>query len=226
MPLFVDNSPPGSCVFCKLVAKEIPAAIVFEDVQTLAFMDLGQVNPGHVLVASKRHAANLLELTADEAAAVMRTAHHVARAVMDSFDPPGLTLLQANGKEGDQTVFHFHMHVVPRHAGDGIALSWPRKDPAREVLQAHALRCACARPWVQRNGSTQVKPTGQPTTRWTKMHQLLVCRSIMCWSISNCSYTFDTLLNNQLLWTRIRRLLPIEGVRFSKIQPINQDLNG
>jgi histidine triad (HIT) family protein len=70
----------------------------------------------------------------------MRTAHHVARAVMASFDPPGLTLLQANGKEGDQTVFHFHMHVVPRHAGDGIALSWPRKDPAREVLQAHALR--------------------------------------------------------------------------------------
>jgi histidine triad (HIT) family protein len=138
--MFVDNSPPVSCIFCKLVAKEIPAAIVFEDAQTLAFMDLGQVNPGHVLVASKRHAANLLELTADEAAAVMRTAHHVARAVMASFDPPGLTLLQANGKEGDQTVFHFHMHVVPRHANDGITLSWPRKDPAREVLQAHALR--------------------------------------------------------------------------------------
>jgi histidine triad (HIT) family protein len=140
MPMFVDNSPPGSCIFCKLVAKEIPAAIVFEDTQTLAFMDLGQVNPGHVLVASKRHAANLLELTADEAAAVMRTAHHVARAVMASFDPPGLTLLQANGKEGDQTVFHFHMHVVPRHAGDGIALSWPRKDPALDILEAHANR--------------------------------------------------------------------------------------
>jgi histidine triad (HIT) family protein len=140
MPLFVDNYPAGSCIFCKLVAKEIPAAIVFEDAQTLAFMDLGQVNPGHVLVASKRHAANLLELSADEAAAVMRTAHHVSRAVMASFDPPGLTLLQANGKEGDQTVFHFHMHVVPRHANDGVALSWPRKDPDREVLQAHALR--------------------------------------------------------------------------------------
>ncbi len=140
MPMFVDTSPPGSCIFCKLVAKDIPAAIVFEDAQTLAFMDLGQVNPGHVLVASKRHAANLLELSADEAAAVMRTAHHVARAVMASFDPPGLTLLQANGKEGDQTVFHFHMHVVPRHAGDGITLSWPRKDPAREVLEDHAQR--------------------------------------------------------------------------------------
>lgn len=140
MPMFVDNYAPGSCIFCRLVAQEIPAAIVFEDAQTLAFMDLGQVNPGHVLVASKRHAANLLELSPDEAAAMMRTAHRVARAVMASFDPPGLTLLQANGKEGDQTVFHFHMHVVPRHAGDGIALSWPRKDPPREVLQAHADR--------------------------------------------------------------------------------------
>ena len=148
MPMFVDHSPPGSCIFCKLVAKNIPAAIVFEDAQTLAFMDLGQVNPGHVLVASKRHAANLLELTAEEAAAVMRTAQHVARAVMASFDPPGLTLLQANGKEGDQTVFHFHMHVVPRHANDGITLSWPRKDPAREVLEDYAqrLRQAMASP--------------------------------------------------------------------------------
>ncbi len=148
MPMFVDNSSPGSCIFCKLVGKEIPAAIVFEDAQTLAFMDLGQVNPGHVLVGSKRHAANLLELTADEAAAVMRTAHHVARAVMASFDPPGLTLLQANGKEGDQTVFHFHMHVVPRQANDGVALSWPRKDPPRAVLEDHAqrLRQAMASP--------------------------------------------------------------------------------
>lgn len=81
-----------------------------------------------------------MKQSADEAAAVMRTAHHVAGAVMASFEPPGLTLLQANGKEGDQTVFHFHMHVVPRHAGDGMTLSWPRKDPPREVLQAHALR--------------------------------------------------------------------------------------
>jgi len=140
MPMLIDTSPPGSCIFCKLVAKEIPACIVFEDAQTLAFMDLGQVNPGHVLVASKRHAANLLALSADEAAAVMRTAHHVAGAVMACFNPPGLSLLQANGKEGDQTVFHFHMHLLPRHANDGVALSWPRKDPARELLQSYADR--------------------------------------------------------------------------------------
>ena len=140
MPFFVDTSAPGQCIFCRLISKEIPASIVFEDDQTLAFMDLGQVNPGHVLVASKRHAATLLDLTADEAAAVMRTAHRVAQAIATTFDPPGLTLLQANGKEGEQTVFHFHMHVVPRHANDGIALTWPRKEPPREVLQAHAQR--------------------------------------------------------------------------------------
>ncbi|MGV0961143.1 MAG: HIT family protein [Limnohabitans sp.] len=140
MPFFVDTSPPGACIFCRLVNHEIPASIVFEDTQTLAFMDLGQVNPGHVLVVSKRHAATLLDLTPDEAAAVMRTAHRVAQAIALAFDPPGLTLLQANGQEGEQTVFHFHMHVVPRHAHDGIALTWPRKTPARDILQAHADR--------------------------------------------------------------------------------------
>jgi len=138
MPMFVDTSPPGHCIFCRLVADEIPAARVYEDALTLAFMDMGQVNPGHVLVATKRHAAMLLDITAAEAAAVMQTAQRVARAVQTVFDPPGLTLLQANGREGDQTVFHFHMHVVPRHAQDGIALTWPRKEPGAQVLQDYA----------------------------------------------------------------------------------------
>ena len=140
MPHFIDPSPPGVCVFCKLVSSEIPSARVFEDEQTIAFMDLGQVNPGHVLVALKRHAATLLDCTPDEAAALMRTAHRVAQAVVREFNPPGLTILQANGKEGDQTVFHVHLHVVPRHGNDGIALSWPRKEPGFEVLQGYAER--------------------------------------------------------------------------------------
>ncbi|AOG23167.1 HIT family protein [Acidovorax sp. RAC01] len=138
MPMFVDTSPPGQCIFCRLVAGDIPAARVYEDELTLAFMDLGKVNPGHVLVATKRHAATLLDITAAEAAAVMQTAQRVARAVQAVFDPPGLTLLQANGREGDQTVFHFHLHVVPRHAQDGIALTWPRKEPGAQVLQGYA----------------------------------------------------------------------------------------
>jgi histidine triad (HIT) family protein len=140
MPNFIDPSPTGSCIFCRLIAGEIPATKVYEDDQTLAFMDLGQVNPGHVLVAVKRHAATLLDITPNEAAAAMRTAHKVAQAVTEAFAPPGLTLLQCNGKEGDQTVFHFHLHVLPRHAADGVGLSWPRKDPAREVLEDYAGR--------------------------------------------------------------------------------------
>ena len=138
MPHFIDSSPPGGCIFCKLAAGDIASAKVFEDEHTIAFMDLGQVNPGHVLVALKRHAPTLLDCTSDEAAALMRTAHRVAHAIKATFNPPGLTLLQANGKEGDQTVFHVHMHVVPRHGDDGIALSWPRKEPAFDVLQGYA----------------------------------------------------------------------------------------
>jgi len=144
MPAFIDPTPPGQCLFCRLVAGEIPATRVYEDELTLAFMDLGQVNPGHVLVAVKRHAATLLDLTPEEAAAAMRTAQKIARAAKDAFDPPGITLLQANGKEGEQTVFHFHLHVVPRHAGDGITFSWPRKDPPRETLEACAARLRAA----------------------------------------------------------------------------------
>ena len=144
MPMFIDTSPPGHCIFCRLVAGDIPAARVYEDELTVAFMDIGQVNPGHVLVATKRHAATLLDITPEEAAAVMQTAQRVAQAVRATFDPPGLTLLQANGREGDQTVFHFHLHVVPRHADDGIALTWPRKEPPAEVLQGYAARLRAA----------------------------------------------------------------------------------
>ena len=144
MPMFIDTSPPGQCIFCRLVSGDIPSAKVYEDALTIAFMDLGQVNPGHVLVATRRHAATLLDITAEEAAAVMQTAQRGARAVQAVFDPPGLTLLQANGREGDQTVFHFHLHVVPRHGGDGIALSWPRKEPGAEVLRGYAERLRAA----------------------------------------------------------------------------------
>lgn len=144
MPMFVDTSPPGQCIFCRLVAGEIPAARVWEDELTIAFMDIGQVNPGHVLVATRRHAATLFDITPQEAAAVAQTAQRVARAVRATFDPPGLTLLQANGREGDQTVFHFHLHVVPRRADDGIGLSWPRKDPPAEVLRDYAARLRAA----------------------------------------------------------------------------------
>lgn len=128
----------ADCVFCRIVAKQIPATVVHEDEETLAFMDIGQVNPGHVLVALKAHAESIFALEEARAAAVFRTAARVARAIRDAFAPQGLSVYQANGAAAGQTVFHFHIHLVPRHEGDGMALSWPVKNPPREKLIEYA----------------------------------------------------------------------------------------
>ena len=133
------NSDPN-CIFCKIVSKAIPASVVYEDEQTLAFMDLGQVNPGHVLVAAKAHAEDLYGLKDAQAEAVFRAAARVARAIRAAFSPEGLSVYQANGKPAGQTVFHFHIHLVPRHDGYGMALVWPVKNPARSLLEDYAGR--------------------------------------------------------------------------------------
>jgi len=127
-----------ACVFCRIVAKEIPAAVVDEDAATLAFMDLGQVNPGHVLVVAKAHVENLYELDEALAAALSRTALRVARAIREEFRPQGLSVYQANGKAAWQSVFHYHVHLVPRYAGDGMTLTWPAKNPPPEKLMEYA----------------------------------------------------------------------------------------
>jgi histidine triad (HIT) family protein len=122
------------CIFCKIVAKQIPATVVHEDAHTLSFMDIGQVNPGHVLVAVKKHADNLFALDDAQAAAVFQTVARVSRAIRDAFTPQGLSVYQANGKAAGQTVFHFHVHLVPRYEADGMELTWPVKNPPREKL--------------------------------------------------------------------------------------------
>ncbi len=118
-------------------------AQVYEDELTLAFMDLGQVNPGHVLVASKRHAVTLLELTAEEAGAVMQTAQRMAHAMPAAFDPDGITALQANGAAAEQTVRHFHMHV---RAALPQAMAWPARLAAQRAWPRCALQDYAERP--------------------------------------------------------------------------------
>jgi len=130
----------SDCVFCRIVAKQIPATVVHEDEHTLAFMDIGQVNPGHVLIAVKKHADNIFALDDAQAAAVFRAAARVSRAIRDAFSPPGLSVYQANGKVAGQTVFHFHVHLLPRHEADGMELTWPVKNPPREKLVEYAER--------------------------------------------------------------------------------------
>ncbi len=124
----------SDCIFCKIVSGEVPASTVYEDAHTIAFMDLGQVNPGHVIVAVKPHVENIYGLDDALAAAVFRTASRVARAVKASMQAEGMTLLQANEPAGWQTVFHFHLHVVPRYGGDGLTFTWPVKRPPQQEL--------------------------------------------------------------------------------------------
>lgn len=130
----------SDCVFCRLVTKQIPATVVHEDEDTIAFMDIGQVNPGHVLVALKAHAENLYALDDAQAAAVARTSARVARAIREAFNPAGLSVYQANGAPAGQTVFHYHVHLLPRHEGDGMELIWPVKNPPRATLEEYAAR--------------------------------------------------------------------------------------
>ena len=130
----------SDCVFCRIVARQIPATVVHEDEHTLAFMDLGQVNPGHVLVAAKAHVENLFGLQAAQAAAVASAMVLVARAIRQAFAPHGLSVYQANGKAAGQTVFHLHVHLVPRFEGDGMNLTWPVKNPPREKLEEYAAK--------------------------------------------------------------------------------------
>jgi histidine triad (HIT) family protein len=134
----------SDCVFCKIVSAQIPSTKVHEDGLTLAFMDIGQVNPGHVLVAVKPHVENICGLDDRLAAAVFRTAAHVARAVQKAYAPDGVTLYQANGSAAGQTVYHFHLHIVPRYDKDGMHLTWPAKNPPREQLEVNAAKIRAA----------------------------------------------------------------------------------
>ena len=127
-------------VFERIIAGELPCARVYEDEHVFAFMDAGQVNPGHVIVASRKPFETLLDADEASAAALFVAAHRIARAVDRAFGPAGITLLQANRPAGWQTVPHLHLHVLPRHADDGVGLTWPRKDPPLEELCALAQR--------------------------------------------------------------------------------------
>jgi len=132
------------CVFCKIVGGQIPASKVYEDEDCVCFMDIGQVNPGHVLVAAKRHAQDLYALDDAQAAAVARAVARVARAIRAAFAPEGLSVYQANGAAAGQTVFHYHVHLVPRFANDAMRFTWPVQNPPREALEEHAVRIRAA----------------------------------------------------------------------------------
>ena len=132
------------CIFCKIIAGEIPAFKVFEDGATLAFMDINPLAAGHLLVIPKAHTPNLFE--ADEAAlaATMATARRVARAMRDVLGLDSLNMVQANGPWAAQSVQHLHVHLIPRKEGDGLGLDWALNPGDMGAIQAVGDRIAKA----------------------------------------------------------------------------------
>ncbi|MEH7444398.1 HIT family protein [Bacillus sp. JJ1122] len=115
----------GDCIFCKIINGEIPSAKVYEDENVLAFLDISQVTKGHTLVIPKVHKENVFTLTDEIAANVFSAVPKVANAIKAAYDPIGLNVLQNNGEAAGQSVFHFHMHLIPRYGkGDGFGAVW------------------------------------------------------------------------------------------------------
>lgn len=130
----------SACVFCRIVAGELPAHVVHEDAHVMAILDIGHVNPGHTLVLAKAHVETLLEADEGLSAHMFRIANRIAKGLQQAFPSEGLTILQANRPAGFQTVPHLHLHILPRFKDDGVGLVWPAKTPPQDILADYAAR--------------------------------------------------------------------------------------
>jgi histidine triad (HIT) family protein len=127
------------CIFCKIVAGELPARIVREDERTIAFMDIAPATYGHTLVIPRNHAQDLLTIPGDDLEAVVRAGQQVAARAKERLGADGVNLINSCGAEAWQTVFHFHLHVIPRYADDPLKLPWvPQQGDPDEIATAAA----------------------------------------------------------------------------------------
>lgn len=129
-----------NCIFCKIVAGEIPCLKLHEDAYTLAFMDINPANDGHALVVPRTHARDLYSISPESIAAVAVSARRVARAVDLTVKPEGLNLIQCNGEAAGQSVLHFHMHVLPRTLNDDLQMNWGLQRGDMDAIAALAER--------------------------------------------------------------------------------------
>jgi histidine triad (HIT) family protein len=125
-------------VFAKILRKELPAQVIYEDDDTLAMMDIMPRAPGHCLIIPKAPARNMLDISEGSLAAVTKTLRKVSRAVMQAFDADGITIHQFNEDAGGQVVFHLHFHIIPRHLGEPLAQSVQMVE--QDELRANAAR--------------------------------------------------------------------------------------
>ena len=128
------------CVFCKIIAGEIPAAVVAESGLAIAFMDIGPIAEGHTLVIPRDHYETVMDMPPEVVADVHRLAAQVARAAKAAIGCEGLNVLQNNGAVAGQVVGHVHVHVIPRDAGDGLKWPWPSAEAEPDRLASLAER--------------------------------------------------------------------------------------
>jgi histidine triad (HIT) family protein len=112
------------CIFCKILAGEVPATIVDEDERTISFMDIAPATRGHALVIPRAHTADLLSVEPQDLQAVTVASQRLAARAKQRLGADGVNLLQSSGAAAFQTVFHFHVHVIPRYEGDRVRLPW------------------------------------------------------------------------------------------------------
>jgi histidine triad (HIT) family protein len=138
-------SRPASCIFCKIVAGDAPAHRVHEEALVVSFMDIAPVGDGHLLIVPKAHSENLLDTDPAALAAVMDASSRLAHALKRALAPDGIGVHQLNGAAAGQTVFHYHMHLIPRNHGDPIAFHGRKAgDPARLAENARKIAAALA----------------------------------------------------------------------------------
>ena len=125
----------NDCIFCKIIAGEIPSHTLYENEQFKVILDVGPATRGHALILPKDHYRNLYELPEDMAADAMKLAKKMMRIMTDKLNCDGFNLVQNNGEVAGQTVFHFHMHLIPRYKEDGEILKYIAGHPEGKELE-------------------------------------------------------------------------------------------
>ena len=125
----------SDCLFCKIINGEIPCFKIYEDENFLAILDRFPAAMGTVLILTKNHAPSIFDLSEKEAAALMPLAKKIAEKIQSALNPDGINILQNNGAPAGQEIFHYHMHIIPRHKNDSIKLIKPPTDPPLSELE-------------------------------------------------------------------------------------------
>lgn len=124
-----------NCIFCKIAAGEIPSNSIYEDEDFKVILDINPASKGHAVILPKNHAANIFELSDEDAEKIFKVAKKCSAAMMEVLHCDGINILQNNGEAAGQTVFHLHVHLIPRYNKDGIQINWKPGTPQEDATK-------------------------------------------------------------------------------------------